>query len=98
MDGEKPIDFIAKRNRKLARTGRELEQDIVVCYIQGIDPDEQKVFSYVAIPADLLEEFNAAVHAGNLDVDEYGYRIVSGFGEPCESVKEMMANDYGFEH
>jgi predicted AlkP superfamily phosphohydrolase/phosphomutase len=99
MDGDKPIDFQAKRNSKLEKQKKQgLSNDIVICYIQGTDPDGEKVFSYVAIEADLLEEFNEAIHAGNVDVDDFGYRIVSGFGEPSEAVRQMMTDDYGFDH
>lgn len=99
MDGDKPIDFQAKLRSKLEKQrAKELANDIVICYIQGTDPNGDKVFSYVAIEADLLEEFNQAIHAGNVDVDDFGYRIVSGYGEPSESVKQMMSDDYGFDH
>lgn len=98
MDGEKPIDFQAKKLEKEKKQNEAQAQDIVICYIQGTDPEGEKVFSYVAIDSDLLLEFNDAIHAGNVDVDDYGYRIVSGYGEPSESVRQMMMDDYGFDH
>lgn len=97
MDGDKPIDFQAKK-LEFEKRRMEAEQDIVICYIQGVDPNGEQVFSYVAIDADMLDEFNIAIAEGNVDVDEYGYRIVSGFGEPSDAVKQMMTDDYGFDH
>ena len=98
MDSKKPIDFQKKKIAILEKRKHQHEHDIVICYIQGIDPNGEKVFSYIAIDAEQLEEFNDAVHAGNVDVDEYGYRIVSGYGEPSEAVKQMMVDEYGFDH
>lgn len=98
MDSDKPIDFQKKKIAILEKRKHQHEHDIVICYIQGIDPNGEKVFSYIAIDAELLEQFNTAVHQGNVDVDEYGYRIVSGYGEPSEAVKNMMMEEYGFDH
>ncbi len=98
MGTDKPIDFQKKKVAILQKRKHRHEQDIVICYIQGIDPNGEKVFSYIAIDGDLLEEFNTAIHNGNVDVDEYGYRIVSGYGEPSEAVKQMMIEEYGFDH
>ena len=99
MDSERPIDFQQKKIEILKKRRHfDDTQDIVICYIQGTDPDGEKVFSYIAIDGEMLEEFNDAIHEGNVDVDEYGFRIVSGYGEPSEAVKQMMVDDYGFDH
>jgi len=99
MDKTGPIDFQKKRVAILEKRKHKQDAgDVVICYIQGIDPDGEKVFSYIAIDAEVLEEFNTAIHAGNVDVDEYGYRIVSGYGEPNAAIKKMMVDDYGFDH
>jgi len=99
MDGDKPIDF-QKKKIAILKKRKHIDdtQDIVICYIQGTDPDGEKVFSYIAIDSELLEEFNSAIHEGNVDVDEYGFRIVSGYGEPTDAVKKMMVDEYGFDH
>ena len=99
MDTNQPINFTEMRKKKLRKKAEEvLGEQVVICYIQGIDQMGEQVFSYVAIAADLLEDFNEAIEEGNVDVDEFGYRIVSGFGEPTDSVRKMMEEDYGFDH
>lgn len=99
MDSNKPIDFQQKKIAILQkRKHSDAAKDIVICYIQGTDPNGEKVFSYIAIDGDLLEEFNEAIHKGDVDIDEYGVRIASGYGEPTEAVKKMMMDEYGFDH
>lgn len=98
MVDNKTINFQEKkRELRIKKQQDDLSKNVVICYIQGTDPEGHKVFSYVAIPSESLAEFNEAILHGNVDVDEYGYRIVSGEGEPCDSVKHMMAIEYGFE-
>lgn len=81
-----------------AKQKEQMQGSMVIFLVQGMDHTGNKVYCYLAVRADKVEEFQAAMQSGNFNPDEYGMRIVSGFGDPTESVRKMMETDYGFSH
>src|SRR5688572_8218775 len=69
-----------------------------ILLLRGEDADNQKIFAYVAIRADKLEEFMTAQKTGAFSPEEFGVVIESGRGEPSDEIKQKMTTEYGFNH
>jgi hypothetical protein len=84
---------------KLSRSEQVLaEKTMCILLLRGDDVDGGKIYAYVAIRADKLEEFMAAQKKGVFYPEEYGVIIESGSGEPSDEVKQKMTSEYGFNH
>jgi hypothetical protein len=74
------------------------EKTVVVLLVRGEDPDGGRVYAYVALRADRLEEFMDAQKAGTFFPADYGIVLAGGSGEPPPEVRERMTREYGFNH
>lgn len=84
---------------KLNRSEQILaEKTMCILLLRGEDADQQKIYAYVAIRADKLEDFMAAQKSGSFSPEEFGVIIESGMGEPSDEVKQKMTKEYGFNH
>lgn len=84
---------------KLSRTEQIIaEKTVCVLLVRGEDPTGRKIYAYVAVRADKLEEFMEAQRKGLFYPEEHGLILVAGEGEPTDEVKEKMTKEYGFNH
>lgn len=84
---------------KLSRSEQMLaEKTMCILLLRGEDKDGAKIYAYVAIRADKLEEFMEAQKNGIFYPEEYGVILESGAGEPSDEVKKKMTTEYGFNH
>ncbi len=64
-----------------------------------IDADGNKIYHYLAIKEQDVENFRNAIRAGKpYDVRDYGAVLESGFDQPDDKVKEKMTKLYGCNH
>lgn len=84
---------------KLTRSEQILaEKTMCILLLRGEDKNGEKIYAYVALRADKLEEFMAAHSKGVFYPEEYGVVLESGSGEPSDEVKKKMTSEYGFNH
>ena len=84
---------------KLTRTEQIIaEKTVCVLLVRGENPDGGKIYAYVAIRADRLEEFMEAQKQGTFYPEDFGIIVESGEGEPSDEIKEKMTKEYGFNH
>jgi hypothetical protein len=84
---------------KLSRSEQLLaEKTMCILLLRGDDTNGGKIYAYVAIRADKLEDFMEAQKNGVFYPEEYGVIIESGAGEPSDEVKKKMTSEYGFNH
>ncbi len=74
------------------------EKTMCILLLRGEDTTGGKIYAYVAIRADKLEDFMEAQKKGVFYPEEYGVIIESGVGEPSDEVKAKMTSEYGFNH
>ncbi|MCI5049586.1 MAG: hypothetical protein MRY32_04565 [Rickettsiales bacterium] len=74
------------------------EKTVCVLLVRGESPDGEKIYAYVAVRADKLEEFMEAQKTGTFYPEDYGVIVESGVGEPTDEVKQRMHDEYGFNH
>lgn len=74
------------------------EKTVCVLLVRGESPDGKKIFAYIAVRADKLEEFMEAQKNGTFYPEDYGIVIESGEGEPSEEIRKKMTEEYGFNH
>lgn len=84
---------------KLTRSEQIIaEKTVCVLLVRGESPDGKKIYAYVAVRADRLEEFMEAQRKGLFYPEDYGVVLASGDGEPAPEVRERMTREYGFNH
>ena len=84
---------------KLSRSEQIVaEKTVCILLIRGENQEGNKIYAYVAIRADKLQEFMDAQRAGLFYPEDYGVIVESGEGEPAEEVKKKMTQEYGFNH
>lgn len=84
---------------KLSKTEQIIaEKTVCVLLVRGENPDGGKIYAYVAVRADKLEEFMEAQKQGTFYPEDYGMIVEAGEGEPTDEVKEKMTKEYGFNH
>ncbi len=84
---------------KLTKTEQIIaEKTVCVLLVRGESPETKKIFAYVAVRADKLEEFMEAQKQGTFYPEDYGIVIESGEGEPSEAIRKKMTEEYGFNH
>ncbi len=84
---------------KLSKTEQIIaEKTVCVLLIRGESPDAKRIFAYVAVRADKLEEFMEAQKQGTFYPEEYGIVIESGEGDPSDEIRKKMTEEYGFNH
>ncbi|MGE0754580.1 MAG: hypothetical protein AB7L92_05410 [Alphaproteobacteria bacterium] len=84
---------------KLTKTEQIIaEKTVCVLLVRGENPEGGKIFAYVAVRADKLEEFMEAQKSGTFYPDDYGMVLEAGEGEPSEETKKKMTEEYGFNH
>lgn len=84
---------------KLTRSEQIIaEKTVCVLLVRGESPDGKKLYAYLAVRADKLEEFMEAQKQGTFYPEDYGIIIESGEGEPTDEVKKKMTEEYGFNH
>ncbi|MFO0820074.1 MAG: hypothetical protein U1A77_19145 [Pirellulales bacterium] len=74
------------------------EKTVCILLVRGESPEGRKVYSYVALRQNRLEEFMEAQRKGLFYPADFGMVIESGDGEPSDEVKERMTREYGFNH
>lgn len=74
------------------------EKTMCILLLRGENSDKEKIWAYVGVRADKLEEFMKAQESDVFFPDEYGVVIESGTGEPDDETKEKMTKEYGFNH
>lgn len=84
---------------KLTRSEQILAQRAVcVLLVRGETIEAKRVFAYVAVRADMLQEFLEAQRSGVFYPEEYGIILEAGEGEPSDEIREKMTKEYGFNH
>ena len=84
---------------KLTRTEQIIaEKTVCVLLIRGENPEGGKIFAYIAVRADKLEEFMEAQKSGTFFPEDYGIILEAGEGEPTDEVRARMTTEYGFNH
>lgn len=84
---------------KLSKTEQIIaEKTVCVLLVRGESPDGEKMFAYMAVRADKLEEFIEAQKSGTFYPEDYGVVIESGYGESSEEIRQKMTKEYGFNH
>jgi hypothetical protein len=71
---------------------------VCVLLVRGENTAGSRIFAYMAVRADRLENFIAAQKTGTFYPEDFGIVIESGEGEPGEEVREKMQREYGFNH
>lgn len=85
--------------KKLTKTEQIIaEKTVCVLLVRGENNEGKKIYAYVAIRADRLQEFMDAQKKGAFYPEEYGIIVEAGEGEPSQEVKEKMTKEYGFNH
>jgi hypothetical protein len=74
------------------------EKTVCVLLVRGESPAGERIYAYLAVRADRLDEFMEAQKRGTFYPEEYGIIVASGTGEPNEEVRERMTREYGFNH
>ena len=74
------------------------EKTVCILLIRGENPEGTKLYAYVAVRADKLEDFMEAQKSGTFFPEDYGIILESGEGEPTDDVKAKMTSEYGFNH
>lgn len=74
------------------------EKTVCILLIRGENPEGGKIYAYIAVRADRLEEFMKAQDSGTFFPEDYGMVLESGEGEPSAEVKARMTSEYGFNH
>lgn len=84
---------------KLSKTEQIIaEKTVCVLLVRGEDPNGKRIYAYVAVRADKLEEFMEAQRKGLFHPEEYGLVLAAGENEPDQEVRERMTREYGFNH
>jgi hypothetical protein len=84
---------------KLSRSEQIIaEKTVCILMVRGEDPQSKKIYAYVGIRADKLEDFMEAQRKGLFYPEDYGVVLASGEGEPDEETRERMTREYGFNH
>jgi hypothetical protein len=74
------------------------EKTVCILLVRGENPEGEKIYAYVAVRADKLEEFMQAQKTGTFYPEDYGIIVESGEGDPSEEIKRKMTEEYGFNH
>lgn len=75
------------------------EKLYAVTLTYGWTVDSEKAYAYVAMPMGKLEGFvKAQQQSGTFKPGDHGTILASGTGEPPETVKRRMAEEFGFNH
>lgn len=74
------------------------EKTVCILMLRGKDADNEPIYAYVAVRADMLEAFMAAQQKPDFNPEDYGVIVESGTGDPSPEVLERMEKDYGFNH
>jgi hypothetical protein len=84
---------------KLTRSEQLIaEKTVCVLLLRGTDPNGQRIYAYVAVRADKLQDFMAAQQQPDFSPERYGVILESGSGEPPPEVRARMEQEYGFNH
>jgi hypothetical protein len=84
---------------KLTRSEQRIaEKTVCILLMRGTNPAGERLYAYVAVRADRLQDFMAAQTQPSFVLEEYGVVLESGLGEPSLEVQEKMQKDYGFNH
>lgn len=84
---------------KLSRTEQIIaEKTVCILLLRGENTEGVKMYAYVAVRADKLEEFMEAQRKGVFYPEDFGIVIESGAGEPPQEIREKMTKEYGFNH
>ena len=66
--------------------------------MRGETPEGTRIYAYLAVRADRLEEFTEWQKSGTFYPADFGIIIADGEGDPPEDVRQMMTREYGFNH
>jgi|SRR6266851_5010331 len=76
----------------------EINKKIVtILLVRGENPDGTSIYAYVAVRADILEDFMEAQGSGVFYPEDFGVIIEAGEGEPSPEVRKKMEDEYGFD-
>ena len=77
----------------------EIPFNFIIGLIDGVDPEGQRVFHYLAVKEDLLDNLAKAMRLGKpYDLQDYGVIIESGYDEPNQELREKMEKLYNCNH
>lgn len=74
------------------------EKTVCILLVRGQNPDGGNIYAYVAVRADMLEEFMKAQESGLFYPEDFGVVVKSGEGEPTPEDMKFMEEEYGFNH
>lgn len=74
------------------------EKTVCILLIRGENAEGEKLYAYIAVRADRLQDFMEAQKSGTFFPEDYGMILESGVGEPSDEVKAKMTKEYGFNH
>jgi hypothetical protein len=74
------------------------EKTVCVLLMRGTNPAGERIYAYVAVRADRLQEFMVAKAQSSFVLEDYGLVVETGMGEPSSEVQEKMQREYGFNH
>jgi hypothetical protein len=84
---------------KLTRSEQRIaEQTVCIMLMHGTQPAGERIYAYVAVRADRLQEFMKAQAQPSFVLEDYGVVVASGLGEPSTEVRQKMEQEYGFNH
>jgi hypothetical protein len=84
---------------KLTRSEQHIaEKTACILLMRGTNPAGERLYAYVAVRADRLQEFMAAQSQPRFVLEDYAAVLESGLGEPSADVQEKMQKEYGFNH
>ena len=74
------------------------EKTVCILLVRGENPDGKPIYAYVAVRADMLEDFMNAQKSGTFYPEDFGVIVASGEGEPDAETRKRMEDEYGFNH
>jgi hypothetical protein len=74
------------------------DKTVCILLVRGESGAGTPIYAYVAVRADRLPAFMEAQQSGTFFPEDFGVIIESGEGEPDDSTRKKMEEEYGFNH
>lgn len=88
-------DKIKEEGTTFSLTPEQAEQRIF--FIKNRDQEGKPFYSFVGVPTYLAAEFERKCMGQGFNLEDYGFIIYSGWGNPPETVIEVMESLYNFD-
>lgn len=73
----------------------EQDDSYFIALIQGVTPDEDAFWCYLAVPVEKYDAYCLAEQNGNFDLEDYGVVLAYSLGvEPSDEIKNAMKEKY----